>query len=417
VGGTAERIANSKTTKNLVSTQDTGIKGWAKRTTGRVLRRGGEGVAASNFDIRSAPILGSSKLVEKYGGKAQKGGYAQWMKDKEKKIEDEKEWVGKNTATRKEGKTRDAEQREVMKQNAVVQEHNKKSIDDDTNRIVSTLATLEKSLQANEKNLAEARQRGNPEDIARDTANYEKVKAEYETVSKQYEAFDTRQVLRHEVATGRRAGTDEELGEQELANKRAEIQTLDQGIKNGYGNTHEDVKKIDDEVKKLQQEQQTASGEDKKKLDKKILNAQQERASLVSLYEANRELYDMEDGWSMMGKEGQNEIKRATDQASRAKTQLEKHYTERARSIDKAYSDKMSAEGSQRVDNYLTNVGAEKNLGYIPTPKWKRDTAVRLRKPPRDKQLLTDLEKWFKEQQKKEGVAPTEEPEATPPTV
>ncbi len=35
IGGTGDRVANSTAVKNLVSSQDTGLKGWAKRTTGR----------------------------------------------------------------------------------------------------------------------------------------------------------------------------------------------------------------------------------------------------------------------------------------------------------------------------------------------------------------------------------------------
>ncbi len=410
IGGTGDRVANSTAVKNLVSSQDTGLKGWAKRTTGRVLRKTGAGAANSSFDLRAAPGLGSSKLVQKYGGAAQKGGYTQSIVEKNKRVQDEKDWLAKNTTTAKEGKERDAQQREVMRVQERVSAYD---IQKEDRTLESKIADAKNNTEALNRNVEEARKVGKltPE-LQNKYDSALKKEGELEGLSQQ---LNERKVTREEIATGMNSSTGKSLNPAELQQLTNRLATLDTDIKSNYGVADADVAKLDSEIKDLETQHAAATGTNKQALEKQIENVRNERNTLVSLFETNRELYEMEK-WET-AKPDQAAVEGLKKQANAAKQKMTVFNTERSRNIDKKYSDKASAQASQRVDNYLTQLGTERTLGFIATPKWKRETAVRLRKPSGEKQLLSDMEKVFKEFKKNESPAPVTEAPQTPPVV
>ena len=393
VGGAGNTVANSATAANLAGSKDRGVKGFVKRSTGRAMRGAGLAAAGANYDVRSAPLVGST--AQKYLGKSKTGGRLADIAAKKKKIDEQKTWLAETKPTAKDASDRDNEQVDILAANERAQAHDESAVQKNTEQLNETIEELNKELEAKQKDIDTANASGDPTRIAEAQERYDATKTKRDEHKNIKESLETRQKIRMELASGQNLDTGLDLEEHERADRESRLTDFTQHIQNSYGVVDEDVKKIETQIEKTRAAQATATPEKRRELEKELQGLEEERNAWIQLHEANRELHDLGDSWTAQG--NNEEIERATAQAQQAKNNLAARARNKAKAVDKSWENKWRTEADERVQNYLTGVSTRYSIpGMVGPAQWKREHAMKLRGASKEEKLFSDFEAYLK---------------------
>ncbi len=393
VGRVADRMAESEGLKKAVANEKKSVGAFVARNAARATRNVATKTSGASFDARAV----TGKTGRAWLGGPQKGGFTEDKKAYAKKIAEEKKWAGRTTPTSEEARARDTaihdidnkderynkiEKFDPVKVAATNQENTKQILD-----------ALKQQMDATKDPIAKRNLQDKLDERTRESYRLEN----FQTNVKTHERLRTELnggIVRNDD------GSTRALTKEERQDKMNKLDQVSNQIKGDYGLVDENVGEYDDKLKPLKEEQAALAQKDAKELteqDKQKMKAvgdqiralESERGSLVELHEASREFVQAD----AVG-EANDELKRRVQTAKDAVATL---HARDSQQVDKAFVDTQKARGQARSDQYTNYQSTKRNLGFMPTPAWKREAAMNLRTPTGNKKKLADFEKFLKE--------------------